>query len=114
MTCHTSSPASPRRSTSYPRMSGAGSGTSTRTKITSMPSLAIYRELLHEKLSDPKTVWEDNDLNDMMYLSCGAAYADHVVAERRLTSDLRHGLERLGWPVNVYRRLADLIPVLAS
>ncbi|HEV2069586.1 MAG TPA: hypothetical protein VGR26_07330 [Acidimicrobiales bacterium] len=82
-------------------------------QITSMPSLAIYRELLHEKLSDPGTVWEDNDLDDMMYLSCGAAYADHVVGERRLTSDLRHGLERLGRPVNVYRRLADLIPMLA-
>jgi hypothetical protein len=83
-------------------------------QITSMPSLAIYRELLHEKLSDPATVWKHNDLNDMMYLSCGAAYADHVVGERRLTSDLRCGLGRLGRPVNVYRRLADLIHVLTS
>ncbi len=81
-------------------------------QILSMPSLAIYRELLHEKLSDPGTVWKQNDLTDMMYLSCGAAYANHVVGDRQLTSDLRCGLERLGRRVNVYRRLADLIQVL--
>lgn len=76
------------------------------------PSLGIFRELLHEKLADPGTVWEQNDLTDMMYLSCGAAYADHVVGERRLIGDLRCSLARLGQPSNVHSKLADLVRVL--
>lgn len=83
--------------------------TLTEATIASMPSLGIFRELFHEKLSDPGTVWEQNDLTDMMYLSCGAAYADHVVGERRLISDLRRSLARLGRPSNVHAKLADLI-----
>lgn len=81
-------------------------------QIASMKSLGIYRELLHEKISDPGTIWEQNDLTDMMYLSCGAAYADHVVGERRLISDLRCGLARLGRQVNVHSKLANLVPAL--
>lgn len=78
-------------------------------QLASMPSLSIYRELLHEKLSDPGTIWEQNDLTDMMYLSCGTAYADHVVGERRLISDLRRALARLGRHINVHPKLADLV-----
>lgn len=83
--------------------------TLTEGQIASMPSLGIYRELLHEKLSDPGTVWAQNDLTDMMYLSCGAAYADHVVGERRLISDLRRALARLGRQINVHPKLADFV-----
>lgn len=78
-------------------------------QIGSMASLSIYRELLHEKLSDPGTIWEENDLTDMMYLSCGTAYADHVVGERRLIGDLRGALARLGRHINVHPKLADLV-----
>jgi hypothetical protein len=85
---------------------------STEETIASMPSLGIFRELLHEKLADPGTVWEQNDLTDMMYLSCGAAYADHVVGERRLIGDLRSSLARLRRPSNIHSKLADLVPVL--
>lgn len=84
----------------------------TEETIASMPSLGIFRELLHEKLADPGTVWEQNDLTDMMYLSCGAAYADHVVGERRLIGDLRCSLARLGQPSNVHAKLADLVRIL--
>jgi hypothetical protein len=81
-------------------------------EVASMPSLGIYRELLHERLCDPGTTWEQNDLVDMMYLSCGAAYADHVVGERRLVSDLRSSLRRLSRPTNVHPKLADLVAAL--
>jgi hypothetical protein len=83
-------------------------------QVAVMPSLALYRELLHEKLLDPATVWQQNDLTDMMYLSCGAGYADHVVGERRLIGDLRRALVRLGRPMNVYRKLAHLVDALGA
>lgn len=81
----------------------------TEAQIASMPSLGIYRELLHEKLSNPGTIWEQNDLTDMMYLSCGAAYSDQVVGDRRLISDLRRALARLDRHINVHPKLADLV-----
>ncbi len=86
--------------------------TLTEETIASMPSLGIFRELLHEKLADPGTMWEQNDLTDMMYLSCGAAYADHVVGERRLIGDLRCSLGRLGRPSTVHSKLADLVRII--
>ena len=78
--------------------------------IEHLPSLGVFRELLHEKLLNPGTVWEENDLVDMIYLSCGAAYAEFVVAERSLSAHLRNSLGRLRRRVNVYRKLADLLP----
>lgn len=83
-------------------------------QVSELPSLGLYRELLHEKLLDPATVWEQNDLVDMMYLTSGAAYTDHVVGERRLTGDLRQALRRLGRPTNVHRNLTDLTDALGT
>ena len=82
--------------------------------IAELPSLGIFRELMHEKLLDPRTTWEGNDLVDMMYLSCATAYADHVAGERRLTSHLRSALRRLDRPARVYRCLHDLVPALSG
>jgi len=82
--------------------------------IAKMPSLGIFREILHEKLLNPSTSWEENDLIDMMYMSCATAYADFVVAERNLTSHLRNALRRLGRPQMVYRSLVELAPILGD
>ncbi|ONH30709.1 hypothetical protein BL254_23950, partial [Protofrankia sp. BMG5.30] len=67
--------------------------------LRSMAALGLFREILHEKLSDGNLRWEGNDLVDMMYLTAAAGYCDHVVGERVHTSHIANGLRRLVlWP----------------
>lgn len=47
-----------------------------------MPALGLFREVLHENLSDGQLRWKENDLVDMMYLTAEAGYCDHLVGER--------------------------------
>src|SRR5205823_5664979 len=74
-----------------------------------MPALGLFREVLHEKLCDPKLRWEGNDLIDMMYLTAGAAYCDHVVAERPHASHITSGLRRLGAKRIAYPNLRSFV-----
>jgi hypothetical protein len=83
-----------------------------RFDVSDLPCLGLFREVLHDKLLEPRTTWDSNDLVDMVYLTCGAAYADHVVSERHLAGQMTQGLRRLGRPVNVHRRLSELVDVL--
>jgi hypothetical protein len=77
--------------------------------LRSMPALGLFRDVLHEKLSDPQLIWEFNDLVDMMYLTAAAGYCDHVVGEREHTSYIASGLRRLGRPGQVHRNLRSLL-----
>lgn len=63
-----------------------------------MPSLGLFREVLHEKLSNGELRWRDNDLIDMLYLTPAAGYCDHVVGERAHTSHIANGIRRLNQP----------------
>lgn len=80
--------------------------------IAELPSLGLFREVLHEKLINPGTRWESNDLTDLMYLTCAAGYADHVVGERSLTAQMEQTLRRLDRPVRVHRNLTDLVQAI--
>ncbi|MCV7169078.1 hypothetical protein H7I41_03960 [Mycobacterium manitobense] len=80
--------------------------------VHDMPALGLYRELLHEKLADPQLRWHDNDLVDMMYLTCAAGYCEHVVAERAHASHIRNGLRRLGRSTQVHTNLRSLARVI--
>lgn len=80
--------------------------------LSEMPALGLFREALHDKVLEPRTQWEDNDLTDLMYLTCAAGYADHVAAERGLVSKMEQGLRRLGRTASVHRRLTDLVAAL--
>jgi len=53
-----------------------------------MPFFALWVDVLGERLSNFQARWESNDLIDMMFLGCAAAYADVVVAERKATNYL--------------------------
>lgn len=75
-----------------------------------LPIFGIWREAFHDKYSDPSTEWENNDLNDLMYLTCGAAYADILVGEKSLTHIMSQSLKRLNRPVNVYKNLRTALP----
>jgi hypothetical protein len=77
-----------------------------------MPSLGLYREVMHEKLCDPALRWEENDLTDMTYLSASGGYCDHVVGERRHSAYLASAVRRLGRSVKVHRNLRSLIASL--
>ena len=73
-----------------------------------MPALGLFREVLHEKLSDGQLRWADNDLVDMMYLTAAAGYCDHVIGERAHTSHIANGLRRLGRTCKLHRNLHSL------
>ncbi len=77
-------------------------------EITAMPSLGLFREVLEQKHLNPGTTWYNNDLSDLMYLTCAAGYADYVVSERSLVSQMEQSLKRLNRLVNVYRRLGAM------
>ena len=77
--------------------------------IRTMPSLGIYREILHEKLSNPLLQWHDNDLIDMVYLSAATGYCDYVVGERSHSSHTLNAIRRLAREQNIHTNLAALM-----
>jgi hypothetical protein len=81
--------------------------------VTAMPALGLFREVLHEKLADPKLRWAENDLVDMIYLTAAAGYCDYVVGENSHTAHLENALRRLGREPIVHRNLRSLVGNLA-
>lgn len=80
--------------------------------LRDMPALGLFREVIHEKLSDERLRWLDNDLVDMMYLTSAAGYCDHVVGERAHISHIANGLRRLGRATSIHRNLRSLVKQL--
>lgn len=78
------------------------------------PMLGLFREALRQKLLTSTTTWKQNDLTDLMYLSCGAGYADVIVGERQLIGQLTAGAKRLGRPIQAFRRLQDALPSILN
>jgi hypothetical protein len=56
--------------------------------------------------------WKDNDLLDMWYLSCAAAYCDYTVAERGTGRQLHQVFEAQGKTPKVFVTLAELVAAL--
>lgn len=81
-------------------------------EVATMRCLGLFREVLHEKLSDSTLRWEDNDLVDMMYLTAGAGYCDYLVGENRHAAYLENAQRRLDRPVTVHRKLRTLVEEL--
>ena len=77
-----------------------------------MPALGLFREVFHEKLINRDTRWKASDLTDLVYLTCAAGYADHVIGERSATWYIRRAQERLGRTVNVHPNLRSLMVTL--
>jgi hypothetical protein len=78
--------------------------------VDTSPMLGMFREATRQKLATSTTKWKKNDLTDLMYLSCGAGYADVVVGERQLIGQLIGGARRLRRPLRAFRRLHDALP----
>ncbi|MCX5169055.1 hypothetical protein OG616_13610 [Streptomyces antibioticus] len=55
--------------------------------LQTMPFLGLYADVVDFRLSN-RARWVPNDLIDMLYLGCAAAYADVVIAEKAATNYL--------------------------
>ncbi|MGO2747518.1 hypothetical protein [Microbacterium sp.] len=75
------------------------------------PGISLFRSVMVDKLLAGDR-WEANDLTDLMYLCTAAAYADHVVGERRTISLLRQSVTRAAAPVQLHTDLVSLIEAL--
>jgi hypothetical protein len=82
--------------------------------VPTMPNLGLFQEVFHDKLVDGRTKWTSNDLTDMMYLTCAAAYCDFTVGEKSLTSKIEQAQRRTKRPCTVFRQLSACVPVLAA
>ncbi|SDD15750.1 hypothetical protein SAMN05216270_10277 [Glycomyces harbinensis] len=82
------------------------------TEVCEMPSLGLYREVIHEKLSDTQLQWESNDLTDMIYLTAAAGYCNQVVGERSHASHINNSSRRLRRAQNTHRNLRTFLDKL--
>ncbi|MDQ0811186.1 hypothetical protein QFZ63_002900 [Streptomyces sp. B3I7] len=77
-------------------------------RIDSMPSLRVYGDAIGHRLAI-RAKWEPNDLIDMLYLGCAAAYADVVVAERAATNYLQRSWRGERQECPVVAKLPDAV-----
>ncbi|MGY1666980.1 hypothetical protein [Geodermatophilus sp. SYSU D00696] len=57
--------------------------------FATLPFVGRVMEVTYQRIRNPGEPWSRNDLNDLLYLACAAAYADVVVAEKHMTHHLR-------------------------
>jgi hypothetical protein len=84
-----------------------------QTSTDTMPFLRLYADALGVRLSN-RARWEPNDLVDMLYLSCAAAYADAVAAERAATHYLNAAWRDRPEPCPVVPTLRELVSHLTD
>lgn len=60
-----------------------------REDFAHVPYLNRWFTVFGDRLSNPHQPWEANDLFDLMYLPCAAAYCDVVVAEKSMAHYLK-------------------------
>jgi hypothetical protein len=81
-------------------------------QLKTMPYLSILSALFQRRYLDRNARWKDSDFFDMMYLSCGAAYCDYVVAETHTGTQLQQILRQQGKRANTFLSLAELVKAL--
>ncbi len=79
-----------------------------------LKSAAVYREAMHARHLNPGTRWRSNDLIDLLYLSCAAAYADVIVCERHMAGVLRQAQGRLRRGASVHRELHSAVQAIEA
>jgi hypothetical protein len=80
--------------------------------LDSEPLSSLLSSLFITRFVDRSTRWHDNDLIDMFYLSCGAAYCDYVAGEAKTTTQLAQAQRSLGKRVTAFQKLGDLVDAL--
>lgn len=89
-----------------------GTGSQPVQKMSSLPALGLFREMLHERHLNRGTTWKPNDVIDMVYLSCAAGYSDFVVCERQMREPLARGAKRLERSAQVFRSLTEAVSAI--
>jgi hypothetical protein len=82
--------------------------------IETMPYVRALREVLCHRLSNADDHWSGNDLADLQFLSCAAAYADFVAAERQFGDYLRRAQRRYLDNAVTVTTLAGLVEELSD
>ena len=77
------------------------------------PYLGRWFSVFVERLANPEQPWEANDLMDLIYLPCAAAYCDVVVAEKSAAHYLKMAGEKLNGAV-VTSKLTELPDILEN
>jgi hypothetical protein len=77
--------------------------------LARMPHLGRHYEVVFDRLSNADDHWERNDLNDVIFLSCAAGYADVVVGERKTSEYLRRAERRVTGGAFVCRNIAAAV-----
>jgi hypothetical protein len=85
-----------------------------RERTDTMPFLRLYADALGVRLLNPTTRWVPNDLVDMLYLACAAAYADGVAAERAAAQYLGTAWQGRPAACPVARTLGGLVSYLTD
>ena len=79
-----------------------------------LPFVGRVMGITHIRLRNPQDTWIENDLIDLLFLSCAAAYADFVVAERKATHMLRQAVRQTSSGATVFATLRELCHSLDS
>lgn len=82
-------------------------------KVIETPAVGIFCSMFMDKHLNPRTKWQDNDLNDLFYLSAAAGYANHIVAERHTTGLIAQASKRLNASLAAHRSITDLMANLS-
>ncbi len=82
--------------------------------IARMPYVGRLQEVIWHRLSNADERWEPNDLNDVHFLACAAAYAHVVVGERKTIEYLRRAGRRCVPGAHACRTLQEAREHLAA
>jgi DnaJ-domain-containing protein 1 len=82
--------------------------------LARMPHLGRHYEVIFDRLRNADDHWERNDLNDVIFLSCAAGYADVVVGERKTSEYLRRAQRRVAGGAFVCRNIAAAVSHLEA
>jgi len=72
--------------------------------LSGVPALGRVRELMHLRITNSDDKWEAHDLNDMLFLSCAAGYADLVIGERKMINLLKRCAGNVSPGAKLHRR----------
>ena len=75
--------------------------------LAALPFLGLRREVTHYRLVDRSGQWDDHDLVDMLFLPCAAAYADHVVCEKKTGTLMRRALGKRPGGAAIHLSIAE-------
>lgn len=82
--------------------------------LAGLPHVGRARELTHYRLVNAEDSWEVNDLNDLLFLTCAAGYADVVVAEKKFGNYLLRASPAFPKPSFTAVRISEAIAKLSE